>query len=179
MHTLINSCLIPSGRCMRLLTLGLAGRERDGEAAPGAATPLILRIAGTNTEIQPAEGLGGLGTFAAIPSHVSVPCCSSRRSLQLTGCASPVGCLPPVHPNASRLDVIPPPQLCQKAMGEQTAPNTTPKPRGLSGGDPRRWQQCRGQQAAAPQSPPRGCSRSQARCKTRLTFFRETPRLTG
>lgn len=73
MHTLINSCLISSGRCTHLLTLGLAGRGRDGEAAPGAANPPILRITGTNTEKTASRRTGG-GSGHLQPSPATSPC---------------------------------------------------------------------------------------------------------
>lgn len=179
MHTLINSCLISSGRCTHLLTLGLAGRGRDGEAAPGAANPPILRITGTNTEKTASRRTGG-GSGHLQPSPATSPCCVAAAG---GVCSSwdahlPWGASLRCTPTQADWMLSPPPAL-PEGHGGADSPDTIPKPRGLSGGDPRTWQQCRGQQAAAPQSPPPGCTRSQARCKTRLTFFRETPRLTG
>lgn len=179
MHTLINSCLISSGRCTHLLTLGLAGRGRDGEAAPGAANPPILRITGTNTEKTASRRTGGAQDICSHPQPRLRAVLQQQEESAAHGMHISRGVPPSGAPQHKQTGCYPPPTALPEGHGGADSPDTIPKPRGLSGGDPRTWQQCRGQQAAAPQSPPPGCTRSQARCKTRLTFFRETPRLTG
>lgn len=139
MHTLINSCLISSGRCTHLLTLGLAGRGRDGEAAPGAANPPILRITGTNTEKTASRRTGG-GSGHLQPSPATSPCCVAAAG---GVCSSwdahlPWGASLRCTPTQADWMLSPPPQLCQKAMGEQTAQTPSQNPGVCQGETPER-----------------------------------------
>lgn len=138
MHTLINSCLISSGRCTHLLTLGLAGRGRDGEAAPGAANPPILRITGTNTEKTASRRTGGAQDICSHPQPRLRAVLQQQEESAAHGMHISRGVPPSGAPQHKQTGCYPPPQLCQKAMGEQTAQTPSQNPGVCQGETPER-----------------------------------------
>lgn len=156
MHTLINSCLIPSGRCMRLLTLGLAGRERAGEAAPGAANPLLLRIAGTNTEKTASRRTGGAGDICSRPQPRLRAVLQQQEESAAHRMRISCGVPPSGAPQRKQTGCYPPHTALPEGHGGADSPKHHPKTPGAVRGRPPKVAAVPWPAGSCPPEPPSG-----------------------
>lgn len=156
MHTLINSCLISSGRCTHLLTLGLAGRGRDREAAPGAANPPILRITGTNTEKTASRRTGGAQDICSHPQPRLRAVLQQQEESAAHGMHISRGVPPSGAPQHKQTGCYPPPHSSARRPWGSRQPRHHPKTPGSVRGRPPNVAAVPGPAGSCPSEPPSG-----------------------